>query len=74
MRHGVALCKGEGAMKVTIQIVIEAEELAESITEEVACLCRGDLLPTTLGLTLDEGKALLAKIQEKMLIGCLVTF
>jgi len=36
------------------------------MVEEVACLCRGDLLPETLGLTLAEGKHLLATIQEKM--------
>ena len=58
--------EGEIEMKVTIQIVIEHEELAEPITEEITCLCRGDLVPENLGLTLDEGKALLAKIQEKM--------
>jgi len=53
-------------MKVTIQIIIEHEALAEPITEEIICLCRGDLVPENFGLTLDEGKTLLAKIQEKM--------
>ena len=33
---------------------------------EVACLCCGGLLPETLGLTLEEGKELLAHIQAKM--------
>lgn len=36
------------------------------MTEEVGCLCRGDLVPETLRLTLEEGKTLLAKVQEKM--------
>jgi hypothetical protein len=53
-------------MKITVQIVIEHDELDEPITEEIACLCRGDLLPETMGLTLAEGKELLANIQEAM--------
>jgi hypothetical protein len=53
-------------MKIRIQIVVEHDELDEPITEEIACLCRGDLLPETMGLTLTEGKELLANIQEKM--------
>ena len=53
-------------MKITIQMVIEHESLPEPMIEEVACLCRGDLMPENLGLTLAEGKTLLAKIQEKM--------
>lgn len=53
-------------MKVKVQIVIEYDELEEPLTEEVACLCRGDLLPETLGLTLEEGKDLLANLQAKM--------
>lgn len=54
-------------MKATIQIIIEHESLAKPITEEIACLCRGDLVPENFGLTLDEGKMLLAKIQENMI-------
>ena len=65
MRNGVDR-KGEIEMKATIQIIIEHEALAEPITEEIICLCRGDLVPENFGLTLDEGKTLLAKIQEKM--------
>ncbi len=53
-------------MKITIQLVIEHESLPEPMTEEVACLCRGALVPENLGLTLAEGKTLLATIQEKM--------
>ena len=53
-------------MKVKVQIVIEHDDLEEPITEEIACLCRGDLLPETLGLTLDEGKELLANLQAAM--------
>ena len=63
-----AMYKRESKMKITIQIVIEHESLPGPLTEEVACLCRGDLVPENLGLTLEEGKELLAKIQE-----CMVT-
>ena len=50
-------------MKVKVQVIIEREGEDIPIVEEVACLCRGDLLPETLGLTLQEGKELLAQIQ-----------
>jgi hypothetical protein len=53
-------------MKVKVQIIIETDENKPPIIEEVACLCRGDLRPETLGLTLAEGKALLARIQETL--------
>jgi hypothetical protein len=53
-------------MKITIQITVEHENLEEPIVEEIGCLCRGDLLPETLGLTLQEGKDLLAHIQATM--------
>jgi hypothetical protein len=58
--------RGVTVMKITIQIKIEHDELAEPITEEIACLCRGDMLPETLGLTLEEGKELLANLQATM--------
>ncbi|MDF1530093.1 MAG: hypothetical protein P1R74_13315 [Sedimenticola sp.] len=53
-------------MKVTVQIIVEHEDLEEPLVEEIGCLCRGDLLPETLGLTLQEGKDLLANIQATM--------
>ncbi|MGH7273851.1 MAG: ISKra4 family transposase, partial [Nitrospiria bacterium] len=52
-------------MKIHIQVVIDHEDgQATPLVEEVACLHRGDLLPETLGLTLAEGKQLLAKVQQ----------
>lgn len=52
-------------MKVRIQVVIEDADGHETeIVEEVGCLQRGDLLPETLGMTLDEGKHLLASLQR----------
>ena len=53
-------------MKIKLQIIVEHEDLEEPIVEEIGCLCRGDLLPETLGLTLQEGKDLLANIQATM--------
>jgi hypothetical protein len=53
-------------MKVKVQVIIEDESDSPLIVQEVACLCRGDLLPETLGLTLAEGKHVLAQIQEKI--------
>ncbi len=53
-------------MKIKIQLIIEHDNGIEA-TSEVACLIRGDLLPGTLGLTLAEGKNVLAKMQEEMI-------
>ena len=53
-------------MKIKVQIIVEYEDLDEPIVEEISCLCRGDLLPETLGLTLQEGKDLLANVQATM--------
>ena len=53
-------------MKVKVQIVVEYNEDDAPIVEEVACLCRDDLRPETLGLTLEEGKQLLTRVQEIM--------
>jgi hypothetical protein len=54
-------------MKIRIQVVIEHEDGHDTqIVEEVSCLQRGDLLPETLGMTLMEGKQLLANVQRCM--------
>ncbi len=53
-------------MNIKIQIMVEYEKDSPPIVEEIECLCRGDLLPETLGLTLEEGKDLLAEIQKAM--------
>jgi hypothetical protein len=50
-------------MKCTIQMVITTEN-GQTDTREIACLEREDLTPTTLGLTLAEGKAILKGLQE----------
>jgi hypothetical protein len=49
-------------MKCTIQVVITTEN-GQTETREITRLEREDLTPTTLGLTLAEGKALLKALQ-----------
>jgi hypothetical protein len=49
-------------MKCTIQVVITTED-GQTETREIACLEREDLTPTTLGLTLADGKAILKALQ-----------
>jgi hypothetical protein len=58
--------EGETQMKVKVQITIEHEADNMPIVEEIGCLCRGDLVPEALGMTLNEGKSLLASIQKTM--------
>ena len=53
-------------MKIQVQIVIENEQLDDPIVEQIGCLFRENLLPETLGLTLEEGKEILASIQHQM--------
>ncbi len=53
-------------MKIKLKIIVEHEDLEGPIVEEIGCLCRGDLLPESLGLSLQEGKDLLANIQATM--------
>ena len=54
-------------MKFRIQIVVEHEdEEPTQIVEEVGCLSREALSPATLGMSLAEGKELLAGIQQQM--------
>jgi hypothetical protein len=50
-------------MQCTIQVVITTDE-GQTETRDIACLERQDLTPSTLGLTLAEGKAMLKALQE----------
>jgi hypothetical protein len=43
-------------------VVITTED-GQTETREIACLEREDLIPTTLGLTLADGKAILKALQ-----------
>ena len=53
-------------MKMKSRIVVESDNHDTPITEEIACIQRGDLAPETLGLTLAEAKELLANVQANM--------
>jgi hypothetical protein len=50
-------------MKYAIQVVITTDE-GQIETRDIACVAREDLIPTTFGLTLAEGKAILKGLQE----------
>jgi hypothetical protein len=50
-------------MKYAIQVVITTNE-GQTETRDIACVEREDLTPTTLGLTLAEGRAILKGLQE----------
>jgi hypothetical protein len=45
-------------MQYTVHVVITTDE-GQTETREIACVEREDLTPTTLGLTLAEGNAIL---------------
>ncbi|MEO5951949.1 MAG: ISKra4 family transposase [Chloroflexia bacterium] len=56
-------------MKVKVQVTIEHDGVSdnyEPLVAEVACFERAQLSPETLGLTLAEGKALLAGVQQTL--------
>jgi hypothetical protein len=50
-------------MKYAVHVVITTDE-GQTETREIACVEREDLTPTTLGLTLAEGKTILKALQE----------
>jgi hypothetical protein len=60
-------------MKCTIQVVITTEN-GQTETREITRLEREDLTPTTLGLTLAEGKALLKALQAVMIEQQMTTY
>lgn len=56
-------------MKVKVQVTIEHDaddRDTEPLVANVACFERAQLSPETLGLTLAEGKALLAGVQQTL--------
>jgi len=52
-------------MKMKFQIINEYD--GNRVVEELGCLQKGDLLPESLGITLNEGKELLANTQKSMI-------
>lgn len=55
-------------MKVKVQVSIERDGEGEPIMADVACFERVELNPATLGLTLEEGKSLLAGVQQTLVM------
>ena len=53
-------------MKITIQLVIEADDTTPSVVEDVASVTRTNLSPDTLGLHLAEAHDLLQHVQASM--------
>ena len=55
-------------MKIKVQVVIEYEnETTETVVEEIGCLQRAAPSIEALGIRLDEGKAILANLQESVI-------
>lgn len=55
-------------MKFRLQLLVEGTDDRAVATDELACLERDVLGPATAGLTLDEGKLLLATCQKRMIL------
>jgi hypothetical protein len=55
--------RGEGGMRVRVQVIVENDGDTPSTVHEVACVERGDLGIDTLGLHLAEAKDLLQQVQ-----------
>ena len=53
-------------MKVTMQVVLHADDDTETVVREAFTVQRGALAPDTLGLQLEEAKDLLATVQDTL--------
>ena len=54
-------------MKIRIQVTIEHDdETIDTISEEIGCLERTTLSAESVGLTLEEGKSILGKLQQTL--------
>jgi hypothetical protein len=51
-------------MKITVQVVLHADDDTETVVREAFTVQRGALAPETLGLQLEEAKDLLAAVQD----------
>ena len=50
-------------MKITVQVVLHADDDTQTVVREAFTVQRGALAPETLGLQLEEAKDLLAAVQ-----------
>ena len=53
-------------MKMRVQVVIESAVGEPTDVHEIACLEREELRPDTVGLTLDEAKTVLERMQQQL--------
>ena len=53
-------------MKITVQIVLHADDDTETVVREAFTVQRGALAPETLGLQLEEAKDLLSTVQDTL--------
>jgi hypothetical protein len=53
-------------MKLSVQVVLHADDGTETVVCEVFHLDRGPLIPDSLGLKLEEAKDLLAGVQSAL--------
>src|SRR5215813_3637383 len=53
-------------MKMRVQVVIESAAGEPPDVHEIACLHREELRPDTVGLTLEEAKTVLERIQQRL--------
>lgn len=53
-------------MKITVQVVIDAEDGSTPTTREVGLIERGELAPATAGLRLAEAHQVLASLQQHL--------
>ena len=53
-------------MKMRVQVVIEAAGGESTDVHEIACLEREELRPDTVGLTLEEAKTVLERMQQRL--------
>jgi hypothetical protein len=53
-------------MKMRVQVVIESTAGESTDVQEIACLHREELRPDTVGLTLEEAKTMLERMQQRI--------
>src|SRR5664280_958654 len=58
--------RDQGGMKITVQVVLHADDESETVVREAFTVQRKALTPDTVGLQLQEAKDLLAAVQDTL--------
>jgi predicted Zn-ribbon and HTH transcriptional regulator len=53
-------------MKVRVQVIIETEASEPGAVQEIMAIAREELRPETVGLTLEEAKTVLERLQQRI--------